>query len=218
MLDKASSPFCIPFCIPVSRQCKNLIKIYHAGQELWASDHDLPDWCSAKPRHRFVYQCLDNVKMYMYAKFDQNIPCNSRILNIFTKRPRPAEMMLCKASSPFSYQWLDNGKGSLTLTMSKCLWFSVKKKFVNCVLLHCEATLTWVLYDSEIHFHIKCFKDLIFWVNKQFYIKIYRNQKTFFKTSFPPMCQQKLLPVYVLPYFTHCMEVACWHKGGKGVQ
>ena len=32
------------------------------------------------------------------------------------------------------------------------------------------------------------------------------------------MCQQKLLHVYVLPYFSHCMEVACWHKGGKDVQ
>ena len=27
---------------------------------------------------------------------------------------------------------------------------------------------------------------------------------------------QKLLHVYVLPYFTHCMEVACWHTGGGG--
>ena len=26
----------------------------------------------------------------------------------------------------------------------------------------------------------------------------------------------KLLHVYVLPYFTHCMEVACWHTGGGG--
>ena len=36
-------------------------------------------------------------------------------------------------------------------------------------------------------------------------------------TPRPPVCRQKLLPVYVLPYFTHCMEVASWHKGG-GVQ
>ena len=52
--------------------------------------------------------------------------------------------------------------------------------------------------------------------NNQFYIKIYRNPKTFFKISFPPppVCQQKLLHVHVLPYYTHCMEVACWHKGG----
>ena len=28
----------------------------------------------------------------------------------------------------------------------------------------------------------------------------------------------KFLHVYVLPYFTHCMEVACWHKGGGNVQ
>ena len=44
-----------------------------------------------------------------------------------------------------------------------------------------------------------------------------RNSKTFFKISFPPppMCQQKPLHVYVLPYFTHCMEVACWHTGER---
>ena len=66
-------------------------------------------------------------------------------------------------------------------------------------------------------FHIKCFKDVKFWV-EQFYIKIYRNQNTFIKISFPPVCQQKLLPLCVLPYFTHCMEVACWHKEGGSVQ
>ena len=66
-------------------------------------------------------------------------------------------------------------------------------------------------------FDIICFKDVKFWVVNQFYIKIYRNSKTFFKISFPPpVCQQKLLHVYVLPYFTH--EVACWHMGGKDVQ
>ena len=61
-------------------------------------------------------------------------------------------------------------------------------------------------------FDIRCFKDVKF----QFYTELYRNPKTFFKISFPPVCQQKLLHVYVLPYFTHCMEVACWHKGGGG--
>ena len=65
-------------------------------------------------------------------------------------------------------------------------------------------------------FDVKCFKGVKFWVERQFYMKIYRNPKTFFKISFPPVCQQKLLHVYVLPYFTHCMEVACWHKGGGG--
>ena len=57
---------------------------------------------------------------------------------------------------------------------------------------------------------------LNFGYNNQFYIKIYRNPKTFFKISFPPVCQQKLLHEYVLLYFTHYMEVACWHTGVGG--
>ena len=32
-----------------------------------------------------------------------------------------------------------------------------------------------------------------------------------------PLCQQKLLPVYVLSYFAQYMKVACWHMvGGVG--
>ena len=65
-------------------------------------------------------------------------------------------------------------------------------------------------------FDIKCFKDEKFLVEQSVLHKIYRNPKTFFKISFPPVCQQKLLPAYVLPYFTLCMEVACWHTGGGG--
>ena len=68
-------------------------------------------------------------------------------------------------------------------------------------------------------FDIKSFKDVKFWVEHSVYIKIYRNPKTFFKYHPPPpVCQQKLLHVYVLQYCTHCMEVACWHKGGEDVQ
>ena len=44
-------------------------------------------------------------------------------------------------------------------------------------------------------FDIKCFKDVKFWAEQSFL---------------------ELLPVNVLPYFTHCMEVACWHKEGGG--
>ena len=73
------------FCKPVARQLlkciskQNLIKLYFVVQELLAfsvTDHDRPDWCSAKPRHRFAYQCQGNVKMYkfMCAKVDQNMP------------------------------------------------------------------------------------------------------------------------------------------------
>ena len=42
------------------------------------------DGCSAKPRHRFVYQWPDIVKMYELARFDQTIPCGSRVMSIFT--------------------------------------------------------------------------------------------------------------------------------------
>ena len=41
---------------------------------------------TVKIRKRFVYQCLDNVKMYKYAKY-QSIPWGSKVMNIFTKRP-----------------------------------------------------------------------------------------------------------------------------------
>ena len=54
-----------------------------------------------RPEKSFAYQFLDNVKMYKYKKFDHNMPCGSRIMSIFTKRPRPAEMVLGEASSPF---------------------------------------------------------------------------------------------------------------------
>ena len=66
-------------------------------------------------------------------------------------------------------------------------------------------------------FDIICFKDVKVWVS--FTLKYIEIRKHFLKYHSPPVCQQKLLPVYVLPYFTHCMEVACWHKGGgKDVQ
>ena len=60
-----------------------------------------------KPRHRFAYQCLHNVKMYKYAKFDKNIPCGSRVMSVFTNRPRPAGRM---PRPRFAYKWLDNVK------------------------------------------------------------------------------------------------------------
>ena len=48
----------------------------------------------------FEYHCLDNFKMYKYA-FVKNVPCSSRVMSIFTSRPRPAELMLGEVSSPF---------------------------------------------------------------------------------------------------------------------
>ena len=32
----------------------------------------------------YICQLLDNVDMHMYAKFDQNIPCGSRVTSILT--------------------------------------------------------------------------------------------------------------------------------------
>ena len=80
----------------------NLIKIYDAAEELWAFSLKYLDWpkrCSAKPRHRFAYQRLDNVKIDIYAKFDSIIPCGSRVMSIFTNCQQRAEMMLSKPSS-----------------------------------------------------------------------------------------------------------------------
>ena len=76
MLGKASSRFCIPM--------RDKVKMYHNAkfepnyrvvQYLWAfspKDHDRPKWCSAKPRQRSSYQCLDNVKcisLQIWSKF-----------------------------------------------------------------------------------------------------------------------------------------------------
>ena len=37
----------------------------------------------------FVYQCLDNVEINKCAKFDQNIPCCSRVMSVFIYHYRP---------------------------------------------------------------------------------------------------------------------------------
>ena len=47
---------------------QNLIKIYHVVQAMRASDHNLLDLSYTKPCHRFASLCLDNVKMFKYAK------------------------------------------------------------------------------------------------------------------------------------------------------
>ena len=62
-----------------------LIKIYHVVQGLYAfSSTDLcrPDRCSTKPRHRFAYQCLSNIKMYKHAAF--YLTCEHYHLNTST--------------------------------------------------------------------------------------------------------------------------------------
>ena len=74
----------------LSKYMQNLIQIYHVVQELWAFSltyHRRPDWCSAESRsHKECFACqwLDDFDMHMYAKFDKNIPCGSRVMSIFT--------------------------------------------------------------------------------------------------------------------------------------
>ena len=53
---------------------------------------------------------IDNVKMYKYAKFYQNIPCGSRVISVFTKRAQLVKMMLAKPRHCFAWQWLNNVK------------------------------------------------------------------------------------------------------------
>ena len=70
-------------CVSIMLKCismQNLIKTYNAVQELWAfslKDLNWPKWCSAKPRHPFAYQWLDNIRINKYAKFAPNIPYGS---------------------------------------------------------------------------------------------------------------------------------------------
>ena len=54
--------------------CFVLYKAKISGERL--QDH----WSSG------LYQWLDNVKIYNYTKFELNIPCGSRGMNIFTKK------------------------------------------------------------------------------------------------------------------------------------
>ena len=41
------------------------------------------------------------LSIHKYTKFEQNIPCGRRVMNIFTQRAQSARMMLDEASSPF---------------------------------------------------------------------------------------------------------------------
>ena len=55
----------------------------------------------------FVNQWLGNVKINKYANFNPNIPFGSRVMSIFTKCTRPAELMLSEVSTT-ACQWLNN--------------------------------------------------------------------------------------------------------------
>ena len=66
-------------------------------------------------------------------------------------------------------------------------------------------------------FDIKCFKDVKFWVENQFYIKIYRNPKTFFKISFPRVPAKAFACICVTISYT-LYGSGLLAQGGKDVQ
>ena len=75
--------------------------------------------------------------------------------------------------------------------------------------------LPWPEYFMAVKsiFDIKCFKDVKFVVEQSvLHLNIYKSE-TISKNTIPSVCQQKILSVYVLSYFTHCMKVACWNMG-----
>ena len=51
-------------------------------------------------RSEFLELDLISLKQ-LYTKFEQNIPCGTRVMKIFTKRAQSARMMLDEALSPF---------------------------------------------------------------------------------------------------------------------
>ena len=50
-------------------------------------EYVLSCFLSATMRHRLAYQVLENVKINKYAKFELNIPCGSRVMDVLTNGP-----------------------------------------------------------------------------------------------------------------------------------
>ena len=56
----------------------------------WFTRHRFIPYTTAASNHSYIKKCcytvqwFDNVGMHLYAKFDQNIPCCSKVMSIFT--------------------------------------------------------------------------------------------------------------------------------------
>ena len=96
MLGKASSPFCILYqwldSVEIDKYPKFGPNNIPRGSELWAfslTDHTELDLLSkaSSLKSCCAFQWLENVDMHMYAQFDHNIPCVSRVMGIFTNWP-----------------------------------------------------------------------------------------------------------------------------------
>ena len=101
---KCHSKVCVSFCTDCTEVYKILTKYamqFKSYEHFHQKGSTSQKCCSVKPRHRFSYQRLDNVIIHQCTKFEPNISCGSRVMSIFTKRARPAKMMLGEASSHF---------------------------------------------------------------------------------------------------------------------
>ena len=124
------------------------------------------------------------------------------------------KVWLCELTVPPWPKLLHQNKGSSTLAMGKCLWFSVKIKVCQSFLSSPWSFPDLCMWNPFSIFNASKCKILGWTIS--FTLKYIEIRKHIIPP--PSVCQQKLLHVYVLPYFTHCMEVACWHKGGEDVQ
>ena len=81
----------------------------------------------AEPRRRFAYQCLEDAKMFKYArKFDRNIPCSSRVMSVsITDQGRPAG---CSAKT--------RGRGPVLHTSDQKMLKCISKQNLIKILYH----------------------------------------------------------------------------------
>ena len=93
-----------------------------------------PDRCAPKPRNFFAYPCLDNVKMYKYATFYQNVPCGSRVMNISLKDFNRLDRCSAMPHYQFAYQWLDN---------VRIYWYAKLDPYIPCGLRVMSILLTY---------------------------------------------------------------------------
>ena len=69
---------------------QNLKRICYGVQELWVFSLADPNFqllliikASSTKKDCYAWQSIDNVDMYRYTKFYQNIPCGSRVISVF---------------------------------------------------------------------------------------------------------------------------------------
>ena len=83
------------------RSKQNWKKLYHAVQELLVFSPKKLKIMLGQAVSPFSCQWLYNVNIHKYTKFEPNIPCNLRVMSIFTKIAQPAKMKLGEDLLPF---------------------------------------------------------------------------------------------------------------------